>query len=68
MTNAPPCTNRKLVELTPTFVQEWSPIIQGIYWNDGKYSFFPQNTKIHMQMTVDDIASNFQSLGATLNN
>tara|TARA_B100001094_G_scaffold286671_1_gene301686 strand:+ start:447 stop:1076 length:630 start_codon:yes stop_codon:yes gene_type:complete len=63
----PSGTPRQEIEITPTYSQEWNPIIKGTYWNDGKYHFFPQNTKIHMKMTTEDVVEDMKKLGAESN-
>lgn len=60
----PKGTENQEIELTPTYSQEWTPVIKGKYWNDGKYHFFPKNTKLHVEMSIEDLQEDMMKLGA----
>lgn len=60
----PPNDVKEDIEITPTFEYDWSPVLKGNYWNDGKYRFYPKKSQIKVNLSCEDIIRNLVENGA----
>jgi hypothetical protein len=58
--------SKEEVTINPTISVEWCPALNGKYWNDGMYHFFPKKTKLSSEFTNEEIKNNLLLLGAEL--